>query len=92
MDEGYSARKIAEILGVDEGTVRNDLKAENSALDRKSSRQIKAEASAAEEYSALREELEKDLWRVEQVAQTLAAALAVLCPRGLAPPALDSER
>jgi transposase len=41
MDEGHSARKIAEILGVDEGTVRNDLKAENSALDRKTSRQIK---------------------------------------------------
>jgi transposase len=82
IDEGHSARKIAEILSVDEGTVRNDLKAENSALDRKSSRrgQIKAEAGAAEEYSALREELEKDRARVAQVAQTLAAVLAALLP------------
>jgi transposase len=70
IDEGHSARKIAEILGVDEGTVRNDLKAKNSA----------AEAGAAAEYSALREELEKDLARVEQAAQMLAAALAALRP------------
>jgi transposase len=82
IDEGHSARKIAEILGVDEGTVRNDLKAENSALDRKAGRrgQIKAEAGAAADYSALREELEKDLRRVAQAAQMLNAALAALRP------------
>jgi hypothetical protein len=80
MDEGHNGRKIGEILGVDEGTVRNDLKAEHSVPDRKTRRQIKAEAGAAAEYSALREELEKDLRRVEQAAQMLAAALAALRP------------
>jgi transposase len=82
IDEGHSGRKIAEILGVDEGTVRNDLKAENSALDRKISRQTKAEAGSAADDSALREELEKDLGRVAQVAQMLSAALVALRPAG----------
>ena len=33
LDEGFSNRQAAEILGVDEGTVRNDKAAENSAPD-----------------------------------------------------------
>jgi transposase len=76
--EGMSNVAIAGILGVDEGTIRNDRK--NSDLDGKTSKRKKTEAEALSEYSWLREELEKNLALVAQVRRMLDAALAALRP------------
>src|SRR5215204_762790 len=50
--EGLSQRKIAAVLGVDEGTIRNDVRAENSALGSEKANQINNDEEPTAENSA----------------------------------------
>ena len=74
-DEGHSARAISEIIGVSPDTAARDVRyltpKRIEELDEKRLARLREE---------VREELEKDLSRVEQAAQMLSAALAALLP------------
>jgi hypothetical protein len=78
MDEGHSARAISGIIGVSPDTAARDVRSLTPNVRNLTPELI--QESDEKHLAGLREELEKDLRRVEQVAQRLNAVLAALLP------------
>jgi hypothetical protein len=82
MDEGHSARTISDIIGVSPDTAARDVRILTPNVRYLTPKLIQEsdEEGLARLREDVREELEKDLARVREAAQTLTTALALLRP------------